>query len=118
MKEKDIQLMYREFNRYFSYKLPAVDIRITRANSYFGSALLFDDNSMAIYFGKPLLLEHMPKNKRITWESILLHEMVHIWEYVNGIHQKGTMHSAKFMDKLRAVERLSGIPQYWNFEHD
>lgn len=121
MKQKDLQNLYREFNRYFGYKMPKCDIKITGAKNYIASAVQWDDNGRySIHFGKSTMLNAMAwKPKLITWESILLHEMVHIWEYEfskNTVINMG--HSGRFYDKLKSVETLSGIPQWWDFKED
>jgi hypothetical protein len=118
MKQKDLKLMYREMRHYFCPEMPKdIPIIITRANTYFGTAWQ-DRNTpsdMGIYFGKPLLLWGMKEYPGVvTWESILLHEMCHIWQYIK-IPRDRQMHSPRFMDKLRAVENLTGIPQFWDF---
>jgi hypothetical protein len=93
-----------------------MDIKITRARSYLGAMWRYDDKpGLGIYFGKPLMEDYMKKDPTITWESILLHEMCHVWQYIKIPNDKEA-HSPRFMDKLRAVERLTGIPQFWDFE--
>lgn len=116
MKQKDLQNMYQQFRHYFCKNMPkTMGIRITRSNSYLAAAWHErETGNMGIYFGKPLMIEMLGK-ENVSWESILLHEMCHIWQIINLPNDKEA-HSDRFMDKLRAVERLTGIKQYWNFE--
>lgn len=41
------------------------------------------------------------------YDGILLHEMIHVWEYVAAM--KNTLHGEHFMKKLKEVEAKSGI---------
>lgn len=121
MKQKDLQIIYGELRHYFSKDMPKhIDIKITSARSYVGCAL-WDDNGkdMAIYIGKPALMR--AERYGMTWENTLMHEMCHIWERINSpktISYVGRWggHSGRFFDKLRAVETLTGIKQFWDFD--
>lgn len=119
MKQRELKIMYREFRHYFCPEMPKdVPIQITRARSYLGCAWqdYTDRTQMGIYFGKPLMVEWMKIHPRmITWESVMMHEMCHIWQYIKIPNDK-EHHSGRFMDKLRAVERLTGIKQFWDFD--
>ena len=121
MKQAELLNLYKEFRHYFADNMPkTLPIKITRARLYVGCAAWDDEGKdMAIYFGKPAILSAMPYGA--TWENILMHEMCHIWERINSpdtINYKGKWggHSGRFFDKLRAVERLTGIKQFWDFD--
>ena len=118
MKQKELKIMYKDFRHYFCPEMPKeIEVKITRATSYLGCAVVYrDPTEFVVHYGKPLMVEWMKINpKRITWESVMLHEMCHIWQEIKIPKDKG-MHPPRFIDKLRAVERLTGIPQYWDFE--
>lgn len=118
MKQKDLQIMYNEFRHYFCPEMPKfIPIKITRSRSYLGCMWrdLNNKTEMGIYFGKPLMVEYMHTDSTVTWESILLHEMCHVWQWIKIPNDKEP-HSERFMDKLRAVERLTGIKQFWDFD--
>ena len=124
MKQADLKKLYKDFGHYFAKNMPMAEIKITRSASYIGCMATADDRKdYAIYIGKPAIeLAFRTRTKNVTWESILLHEMCHVWEFhfsrdtVVSLGKIWGGHSARFMDKLRAVERLTGIPQFWDFD--
>lgn len=128
MKIAELKTMYAEMRYLFSPRMPKdLPIKITRAKKY--AALAYWEHeegykkgeNVGIYFGAPGM--QIALKDGATWQNILMHEMCHIWEHIESpqtITYSGQWgsHSNKFFDKLRAVERLTGIKQYWNFDID
>lgn len=117
MKQKQLKEIYDRFNcDIFGGRCPdTCEIRITRGHSMLASALRWDDGKVGIYFQKQPMVEHMKMfPKTVTWESVMLHEMLHIVEGIMRPKNK-LEHSPWFYAKLKRIERKTCIPQFWDF---
>lgn len=96
----DLQIAFKKLNSmYFENSLPMVTIKHCNSSSYMG---LF-------YRSKDKYNRHIIKiNKRYEMsdhetENILVHEMIHLWQFINGYTDS---HGASFNKKMHDINRI------------
>ena len=128
MRQKTLQELYAKFNQlYFGDVLPKqIKILITAGKTKYGMAYIsykycrltnkpkYHTAEYGIRFQKRMMVRGIAE-KRITWESVLLHEMCHIYFY-SKCPEKKIGHSEPFMAELKRIEAESNIPQNWDFK--
>ena len=100
MSINDLQIAFKKLNSlYFENSLPMVTIKHCNSSSYMG---LF-------YRSKDKYNRHIIKiNKRYEMsdhetENILVHEMIHLWQFINGYTDS---HGASFNKKMHDINRI------------
>jgi len=120
--QKTLMDMYKDYNdRFFNRALPTIPVKITSGTRMLACAIQRNDYSLAIHLYKRPMIELIAANaagfrwgKNGSWETILIHEMIHIYQYIGKIAYDN--HGPEFMRKLDEIEKLSGMKQYREFE--
>ncbi len=122
MRQAQLKALYDKYNKIcFDNKLPSTTvIKITRGHKIVACAIDYYTGSYSIHFYKTAMLYHLNAAKmgkkwakNFSWETILLHEMIHIGEYVRLIKWTGKCdHGNGFEQKLNDIEKITGIEQY------
>lgn len=128
MKIKLISHLYNTYNAsLFDGKLPNdVKFAVTAARSYFGCAIcLYDPENLAkgreykIHIAKEV---ERTSRRLVTLDTILIHEMIHIYQYVTYpqkwvLQNKAAGHDRVFMNYLDIIEYQHRIPMFRDFEY-
>jgi hypothetical protein len=107
--------MYSTFNKlYFDNELPT-NLKVTwfKSKSVGGVAsATYDKRTKSFISINGIKLSSVLKRSKKHVVALLLHEMIHIWVYVQGIPYTGgrdKSHGWEFQDKKKEIERKSGI---------
>lgn len=126
--EYDPKARYNEFNRaYFGGELPDIPVVFKKSKGAGGHANIstiksIRPNDVAIRRFKPnhgitgrpetmyIAINNIIQRSPEAYDGILLHEMIHIWQFTQGIYYAADgQHGASFMKKLRELEQQFGI---------
>ena len=121
MNKRQLKILFQEYNtKYFGGKLPKTNIVFNRGNTHFATASGWEHKNKiksTIYFFPRIINRYISIVSPIyciTWESILLHEMIHI-EQQTRPDQFTLDHGFWFRHRLLEIQQKSKIPQFFYY---
>lgn len=107
----DLRREYNKFNaKYFNGELPNIKLTWSKTKSAGGQAVGLWNKLTGVIIPKEIKISTFLEMDRDRFDKIMLHEMVHIWQYVNGINEREKRgHGRTFQQKAKEIGNKAGI---------
>jgi len=106
-KQVSLEAEYDRFNRaYFDSSLPPVKLSWERSKNRGGVAMAMINRQTKEIRPTEIRLSVYMKMDRARFDAIMLHEMIHIWQFVNHLNDG---HGSHFLSMRRTVSAKSGV---------
>lgn len=98
----NIEQKYKLFNKlYFNSKLPGINIILVNKKAKFIAQVCYDKKEKLSHLEINRYFKDLSENNK---DAVLLHEMIHIWVYIQNMSSSKNLHRGEFLKKAKEIE--------------